>query len=357
MAYGLRTPENTAPEGTDPVAVKASVSGLTKDTTYHYKLVATNPAGVSQGADRTFRTAPGPQAPGVRSTTSRNVESRSATLMTQVDPNRQATSVRFQYGRTTRYGSYTNSVDAGSGDGYVPVSIPLDGLKPYATYHFRAVATNATGHTRSVDHSFRTRREPTGISLALLPSRVKWGGDLSVIGQVRGTGIGSTRVVLQRQAFPFQSGFEDVASKASSGSGTFQFNVTSLLITTHFRVVTQTHQVASSAIYTASSAVKVGARSRSRGRTKASIQGAIWPSLANGRVSLQKRSPRGHWAVVARQAAQPLDTDRSRYSFTVRRARRGKPASRYRVVVVARDGGAHVPGRSRQLRVASVRRR
>jgi hypothetical protein len=61
--------------------------------------------------------------------------------------------------------------------------------------------------------------------------------------------------------------------------------------------------------------------------------------------------------VVARQAAQPLDSERSRYGFTVRRAKRGKPASRYRVVVVARDGGAHVPGRSRQLRVASVRRR
>lgn len=347
-AYGLKTPENTVPEGTDPVAVKAAVSGLTKDTTYHYRLVATNPAGVSEGADRTFRTAPGPQLPDVRSTTSRDVQSRAATLVTQVDPNQQATSVRFEYGRSTRYGSFSNRADVGSGDAYAPVSIPVDGLKPNTTYHFRAVATNATGSRRSLDRRFRTRREPTGISVSLLPSKVVWGGDLTVIGRVRGTGVGGLHVVLQRQDFPFQSGFQDVGTQTATRTGSFQFNVSSLLSTTHYRVLTQTSPPVSSAIYTASSAVKVGARARSRGPRRASVEGAIWPQLPNGRVSLQKRSPSGRWAVVKRQAAKVLDSRRSRYRFTVKRNRR---RATYRVVVLARDGGAHVPGRSRQVRV------
>ena len=49
----------------------------------------------------------------------------------------------------------------------------------------------------------------------------------------------------------------------------------------------------------------------------------------------------------------------SRYRFTVLRARskRKKPAARYRIAVLARDGGAHVPGRSRVVRVASVKKR
>ena len=45
-AYGLTTPETAIPEGgTDPVTVKAPITGLTRDTPYNYRLVATNPAG------------------------------------------------------------------------------------------------------------------------------------------------------------------------------------------------------------------------------------------------------------------------------------------------------------------------
>jgi hypothetical protein len=65
-------------------------------------------------------------------------------------------------------------------------------------------------------------------------------------------------------------------------------------------------------------------------------------------VSLQKRSPRGRWAVVKRVAAKVLDANRSRYRFNVKRNRK---RSIYRVVVLARDGGAHVPGTSKQVRV------
>ena len=302
--YGLTTPENTASEGSDPEAVKAAIAGLTRDTTYHFRLVASNPAGVSRGADRTFRTAPGPKAPTVTSTTARDVTSRSAQLLTRVDPNGQATSVRFEYGRTTAYGSFTDRVDVGSGTSPVPVSIPLEGLRPNARYHIRAVATNGTGSTRSLDRSFRTLREPTGISIALNPTRVVWGGALTVVGRLNGTGVVGTRVALEQQAFPFQSSFTEVATRTAGSRGTFSFNLGSLFESTHFRIVTRTRNPIASSIRTASSAVKVGVRARKRGRRRVRIEGAIWPRVPNGRVSLQKRSPRGRWADrEARRAA------------------------------------------------------
>ena len=350
--YGLSTPENTAPEGADPAAVEAAIQGLTRDTTYHYRLVATNPAGVSRGADRTFRSAPGPQAPGVRSTTSRDTTSRSVRLLTTVDPNKQETSVRFEYGRTTSYGTSSDRVNVGAGDSGVPVSINLDGLRPNTRYHYRAVANNATGSSRSLDRSFRTTREPTGVSIALTPSRVVWGGGVTVIGRLAGSALGGTRLALERQAFPFSSGFSEVATTTAGSRGTFRFNVGALFETAQYRVVTRTRRPVSSAIRTASSALKVGARVRKRGRRRARIEGAIWPQVPAGRVSLQKRSPRGRWAVVRRAAAKPLDANRSRYRFSVRRNRR---AASYRIVVLARDGGAHVPGRSRAVRVARRR--
>ena len=47
-AYGLTTPDQNAGAGTDPVAVRATLSGLTSDTTYHYRVVATNATGVAR---------------------------------------------------------------------------------------------------------------------------------------------------------------------------------------------------------------------------------------------------------------------------------------------------------------------
>ena len=210
-AYGLNTTETPVPEeGTDPVAVNVPITGLTRDTAYNFRLVATNPAGISRGANRTFRTAPGPRAPAVSRTAARDITSRGARLTATVDPNALETTVRFEYGRTTSYGATTGRFNAGAGDRGVAVSIATGALRPYTRYHYRTVATNSAGTTRSLDRSFVTTREPTGISIALTPSRVIWSGSLSVIGRVAGTAVGGTRIALEKQDWPFSSGFSQV---------------------------------------------------------------------------------------------------------------------------------------------------
>jgi hypothetical protein len=58
--YGQRTANRTIPAGTSPVAVSATLSGLTAGTLYHYRLVAVNSAGTAAlGVDRTFTTSGG----------------------------------------------------------------------------------------------------------------------------------------------------------------------------------------------------------------------------------------------------------------------------------------------------------
>jgi hypothetical protein len=57
-AYGSSTPIQTVPGSTIGSApVSAPLSGLKANTTYHYRLVATNGTGGAQGADATFTTA------------------------------------------------------------------------------------------------------------------------------------------------------------------------------------------------------------------------------------------------------------------------------------------------------------
>ena len=129
--------------------------------------------------------------------------------------------------------------------------------------------------------------------------------------------------------------------------------------TTQFRVVTRIDaSPVSSAIRTASSAVKVGAtRAHRRPPPGAHRRRDLAAACPAGRVSLQKRSPRGRWAVVKRRNAQAARREPLALQLQGRRAKRKRPAARYRVVVLARDGGAHVPGRSREVRVASTRKR
>ena len=58
--YGSRTPDAAAGNGGSPRTVRTDVAGLAPNTTYHYRIVASNPSGVTSGANRTFKTRPQP---------------------------------------------------------------------------------------------------------------------------------------------------------------------------------------------------------------------------------------------------------------------------------------------------------
>jgi len=83
------------------------------------------------------------------------VTDTSATLHGSVNPKNQATSYRFQYGTSTAYGSATASRTVSTMDNTAhPVLAKLTGLTPRTTYHYRLVATNATGTTAGGDRTF-----------------------------------------------------------------------------------------------------------------------------------------------------------------------------------------------------------
>ena len=59
-AYGVQTTPANAGSGSGNVGVHATITGLTPGATYHYRLVAQNAGGTSDGADQTV--TPGPQS-------------------------------------------------------------------------------------------------------------------------------------------------------------------------------------------------------------------------------------------------------------------------------------------------------
>jgi hypothetical protein len=156
-SYGSSAPCTPSPgSGTSPVAVSAGLSGLAANTTYHFRLVAKNLSGTSNGSDQTFMTLP--PLPTVVTGVASAIAQTSATLNGTVNPNGfEVSACRFEYGITTSYGSSAPCSPApGSGSGPVAVSAALESLSENATYHFRVVATNAGGTSFGGDQTFTT---------------------------------------------------------------------------------------------------------------------------------------------------------------------------------------------------------
>jgi hypothetical protein len=154
-SYGSTTP-NQIKTGNTTQAALGNISGLAASTTYHFRIVATNSRGTRYGLDRTFTTL-GPTGPPVVTTTpATNVARSSATLNGTVDPHGLSSTVSFQYGRTTGYGSTTPN-QTRTGNTYQNVSANISGLTANATYHFRIKATNSSGTRYGSDRTFTTR--------------------------------------------------------------------------------------------------------------------------------------------------------------------------------------------------------
>jgi phosphodiesterase/alkaline phosphatase D-like protein len=153
-SYGLTTaPQNRT--GNTFQAVAANVAGLTANTLYHFRVVASNNAGTIMGSDRTFTTLTPTGPPVVITNGPTNVAASSATLNGSLNPHGLATNVFFQYGTTTSYGSAT-PMQSQNGNTYRNITANINGLTPHSTYHFRMIATNAGGTRMGSDRTFTT---------------------------------------------------------------------------------------------------------------------------------------------------------------------------------------------------------
>ncbi|MFC2044790.1 CARDB domain-containing protein, partial [Chloroflexota bacterium] len=135
----------------------ANLTGLTPDTTYHFRAKADGD-GTATGADKTFIT-PTPIYPLVTTSAATSITSSTATVSGNLTDLGTATTanVSFEYGLTTSYGSTTApQVKMTIGT----FSANLTGLSSGTTYHFRAKA-DGDGTATGANMSFATLTPPT----------------------------------------------------------------------------------------------------------------------------------------------------------------------------------------------------
>jgi hypothetical protein len=337
-SYRLTTTAGTIPASTGPVTVRQVITGLTGGTMDHYRVVATNSAGTSYGADATFTTVAAARVPSVATHDASAITKDTATLEARINPQGLSTTYAFDWGTTTAYGTTTPAASAGQGNSTADFATAIGGLQPYTTYHFRVIATNATGTARGRDHSFTTARALTGISVRLARSTIAWSSSTVVSGAVAGAGAGGVKVSLMRQDFPFALAPVKVAEHTAGPAGTYVFSVGPLYASTRLSVVTQSDPaVTSSAVTVRSQLYTKLSISKKTSRTM-QLAGRIYPAVPKGRASLQRRSSTRRWIFVSHPKLSSSKT-RSSYQATVPRS--SKSTTRYRVVVTPNDAGAH----------------
>lgn len=274
--------------------------------------------------------------PGVSTGAATGVSYGSATLAGSVDPRGTNTSYYFQYGPTKAYGAQTALADAGAGTAAVKVAVPVSGLQPITTYHYRLIAVNSAGAATGADRSFKTAKVPLSLAITAGPNPTIFGGTLVIQGTLSGTGNGNVPVTLQSNPFPYTQGFVSTGNpELTSATGGFSFPFVGLTEATQFRVITTTTKpVVVSPVAIEGVAVKVEAHvAGTRRRHHARIYGTVTPAVDGMEVGIM-HVVGGHEVLVGGTVLLHHNATSSRFSHVLRVKRHGL----YRVFVKVTNG-------------------
>jgi hypothetical protein len=287
-------------------------------------------------------------APTVTTGGAANVTFSGATLTGTVDPNGAVTTYQFQYGTTIAYGSATPLATV-SGNGPRTVTADISGLAPVTVYHYRLIAKNRRGLGRGHDRTFKTRRQPLGVTFTATPNPIAVNGTTTFSGQLTGTGSDQRQVVLESNPFPYSQGFKQVESPVvTDASGNFTFGLVQVGVNTQFRVRLPDRTSVVSPIVVVNVRPRVTThvsttRVRKGGRVR--FSGVITPALDGTPIAIQKLR-RGQWVTVAGTAAHHRNATSSAYRKTIR-VRRGGTYRVYLGVV----NGAYIPNTGRSITI------
>lgn len=206
-SFGNTTPCSVpVAEGSSPVAAHATLTGLQPNTTYYYRLQATNTNGTNAGEasqDRQFTTS-GPAA--IDDESASNVAAGSATFNATISVHNAPTTYYFQYGPSTAYGTDLPAAPGatlGSGEITTEVSQHVQTLLENTVYHYRVVTvsqleispgTFEVSETDGPDQTLTTQLVGGGLTLPdgrqweMVTPPAKHGADLFAIGQVTDEG-------------------------------------------------------------------------------------------------------------------------------------------------------------------------
>jgi hypothetical protein len=272
------------------------------------------------------------QAAGAPNVTTGGVTARTTTTVTihgRVDPNGAATRYYFQFGTTRAYGGTTTVTNAGSGASAKGVSAALTGLAPATRYHYRLIAENRFDIRRGEDKTFKTARQPLGLTLGANPNPVLANDPTTLSGTLSGTGNAGRQVVLQYQLWPYTAPYAQAGNPLiTDANGAFAFPVPNVSINTQARVVLPDKPgvVSPVVLLQALARVRTDVKTKRYPRSKrVRFTGTVTPAVDGEQMQVQ-RLVGGTWEVVRTMRAKH---------------RKGGTSSRFRKTMLIRETGRY----------------
>jgi hypothetical protein len=280
-----------------------------------------------------------------------NLTSSSVTLHGYLNAHGQPTNYVFQYGATKGYSAETPLASAGNATRTIFLSQAVSGLQAHTTYHYRILATSATGAVAGAAHSFTTPKIPLSLQLAATPNPVLFGDPFTVQGTLSGTDAFGRAVALQLNPFPYLGGFKTFGNfEVIGSSGSFSFPVVGMLANTQVRVVTTSAPFISSPVVVEGVAVRVSFSVRRVHRRRRGLfvrmSGTVTPAEVGARVGFQLLRPGASSTNQGGTFVTPDTSTVSHFSTVVRIRHRGL----YEALVQVSDG-SHVSAYSPPIRI------
>lgn len=199
---------STLPAGSTGLTVAVQAGNhLTLNTIYHYRVVAKNATGTTDGTVQEFTTL---RPPVVSTDEAVGVAQTSARVTGTVNPDGLASTYEYEYGTSTSYEQSSPTLEAGEGTGVMTAPGSLTDLAPSTVYHYRLVATNDDGTSYGEDQTLTT--------LPGTPPTATTGG-ASGISQNSATLLGTVTTNSLQTEYGFEIGTEPGGYGPATGLG------------------------------------------------------------------------------------------------------------------------------------------